>query len=152
MARYQPWEIVDIGTRVRYNRERPPSRYNGRLATVLEQGPSTQGPVFKQRMVFVQFDNGPKIRVYVHNLERIEDVATRKLVGPKPKPPLEPEHPTPWTYSQNTVHDANGNTVFRIANPDRFTTMEMRKGTLLAAAIVEAMNEKHKEEDASAPW
>lgn len=151
MAKYQPWETVPEGTRVRYDRDRPPSRYNGRLATVLEEPPVQPGGL-DRRMVFVQFDNGPRIRVYVHNLERIEDVATRKLVGPKPKPPLEPEHPTPWSYSQHTIHDANGNTVFRIGNPDRFTTMDMRKATLLAAAIVESMNEKHKEEDAQAPW
>lgn len=76
----------------------------------------------------------------------------RNLVGPKPKPLEEPEHPTPWSYSGNRIFDANAKHVMRVGKGDPYGTMSLQTATLLAAAIVEAINEKHKEEDGPAPW
>lgn len=88
----------------------------------------------------------------IRNVERIKEVKSGSLVGPKPKPPVEPEHPTPWSVSGNTLYDANGTVVFRIGNPAYANTMAPEKAKKLAIVVRDAVNEAYSVEDAPAPW
>lgn len=152
--RYKDWSEPALNTRVLYMRDSTSFfPLNGKTGHVVSGARKSKRGNQVRNLVSVQFDDGRVIGCYVSNLERINEVAsTRNLVGPKPKPLEEPEHPTPWSYSGNLILDANRNKVMRVGKGDPYGTLSPTKATLLASAIVEAMNEKYKEEDAPAPW
>lgn len=149
-VRYRDWSEPAPGTRVRYHRE--DRARNGQTGEVVKMVPVGYLDNSNRKMALVKFDkDGMKTCCYVSNLERINEVS-RELVGPKPKPLEEPEHPTPWSYTGNLLLDANGKKITRLAKGDPYNSLSLVKAELLAKVIVEAINEKYKVEDAPTPW
>lgn len=154
MVKYNPLE-PPIGTRVRYESLGNHPR-NGKTGTVVSSvrrsnlGPDVQG------LVSVEFDHDSRtVGCYVHNLERITEEMTRynkNLVGPKPKPVQEPEHPTPWRSVGRRVIDANDQVVFLVENgnfPNEGLSggpknLSMSRAYDLAAIVADGVNKLHE--------
>ncbi len=62
------------------------------------------------------------------------------LIGPLPKMPATPKHPTPWRRNGNEVVDANGQMVPLRAWDGFDNQHEMHR---LIQEVIDAVNEKH---------
>ena len=95
------------------------------------------------RITWVQFEDleGP-IGYFTDDLERVEDMSSTTLVGPKPEPAKEPQHPTPWKAEGRRILDANGREVFRIRSKAASDEVPMAVAYELARVVANAVSAK----------
>lgn len=160
MIAYNKGDLIPEGTRVRVWPSTAP--FSGLYGTVVPNGImgrrvwSLTNP--GTRLTYVKLDYRDTVfGCHTNNLERIEDMNTRNLVGPKPEPVQEPDFPTPWRADGANVLDANDKVVFRIQfggyHQDAYRSeLPVATKYALAQEVVKAVNKFHEKVDSSSPF
>lgn len=159
MVAYNKDEEIPLGTRVKVSETTAP--HTGKLGTVVDAPPGRitwSTMKHNTRMTWVLVDGSTKpFGYYTYNLERIEDMNTRNLVGPKPEPVQEPEFPTPWRADGANILDGNDKVVFRIQfggyrQGAYRSELPVAVKYALAQEVVKAVNKLHQEADTKSPF
>lgn len=155
MVAYNKSDLIPPGTKVKVAPWTAP--YAGWIGTVVEPRPGelTRSTVNPKRTITRVQIPGRKgsFGFYTNNLERIEEVTNyNNLVGPKPEPVREPEHPTPWVRQGRVILDANGVQVLKVSKSSEYQSIPLDKAYKLTQALVDAVNGKFSKEDAPSPF
>lgn len=158
MVAYDKGDLIPVGTRVRVSPFASP--YSGQYGVVVPNNvfdrKAWAGTRPRTRLTYVSLENSDKVFGYfTDNLERIEEMTNyNNLVGPKPEPVKEPDHPTPWRRQGRVIIDANGVQVLKVRESSEYETIPTEKAFRLASVLVDAVNALFpaSKEDAPSPF